>query len=1457
MNENSLRYDILKQLINQQQFEPEDLYSSLQLENFKPSMEEGLRYIYQYALSLSFPNAITIDLNEKDNKIAREFLDLFKIICIDEIEGNYDTFLSQYPFKLLSEKHISEMETDSEYRAFISAFKQEYVYEMMKLNRSVTKHSTIEHIVGVHYLAMFIAYQLYDVGVPIDLGRVSGAAAGHDIGKFGTRPEEEKRVAYYHYYYTDQWFRERKIDHIRNIAVNHSTWDLELDNLSIESLVLIYSDFRVKGIKGSKYKMSFYSLDKAFQVILDKLDNVDQLKERRYKKVYQKLKDFENYMIHLGVKTEIDSQNTIAFGKSACLLNGEEITQEWIYRIVGNNILTMHELRDEDSLKRLIERARGEEDSFSFRRYIDIINSYYRYMFPKQKIITIDFLFENLVHPEEDIRKQSAELIGNIILSYDETYKKETPPSSEKIQVNYIRMDLIKKLFDQFIYFDIYASDKKIIWLGRSIATSVEVILKSKEECCSDVIDYILSLVEELTLNEERHRAILDVIASIPKEMLTEDLQKRVVDYLHLLIDSENHLTRHMTLHVAKQFKLDIDESLIDSRDIWIWKEKERISHLDDQGIYLSNLKSGTPWIDKIYHIDYLMEKIDGENCSTRFYLAIHLSNLIKVSEDERVRNHAGNNILALSKGLSKERLNDLVIELLRALELDGYQFAKFIPQYLGDLIVNLDENEFTEVIDDFKQKIRVASAYLRDLLLKTVGEMIVYIHKEQHFRQKDLLTLYGLLMIGLVNRKGLTHHRTLEIIGKDILGNDNLSLEIRTSIFKVIAKKALSLIDSFEKENFYLTGMVEINRMLSDYRHLNGPIKIDSVEEVAYFSGTFDPFSMGQKRVADALAKMGMDVYIAVDEFNWRRRTQPTNLRRKIIELSTAEHLNIFMFPSDEPINIAQENSLKRLKDTFEKQKVNLVVGEDLIAGHPAYGKKKHCINEMPHIIIRRTTMKPEKRKIVEERLCNMIFKELSIDVDLEKFGSSHIRKYIANHWDLSELVDPLAVEVIFEKNMYQGEPEYKRQVKNRSMEVIFEDNKITIQNINTLVKLSVLSYDVKDDWMVIKEISGEDEEQLHDFKVSILTESFVWAINKGIKGAIIKDKSLLENHKELFKLFNFICEYNQMIVSFEEPMVLILDAQSMLKQAYRKNYYIRESLSSFRKQLIENINRLFPGKLLLLMDHTFMYEHILEILEKINKVDDNQLGETMIVPYGDLFNRWTLPKAITKSLHVERCYNREAESFKIMAHPNYLKVREQAKVVKAFNRDVILVDDILNRGYRLEEILPYLKREDVKIDGVVVGILTDLGKKVADPLEVHAAYRLKDISAWFVESQMMPFIGGETLVEDKWPETTLLPSVNKILPYMYIDIVNMNNGKNYYNLSESALVNTIEFMKVIEDVYLQRIGKKLTVADIGEIIVTPRFPEKGSLIEYDGESPTDILNEDLAFLKRFQKMF
>ncbi|MDD3438902.1 MAG: hypothetical protein PHI04_05735 [Clostridiaceae bacterium] len=267
-----------------------------------------LEYVYQYTLSKSFPHAVEAELKNGLEGSCSIYLQTLREISEFQKNGSDNTWQSRYPIRFLSSEEENELENPIEYKKFLKAFDELYVYEMMKLNQEVLGFNTLDHICGVHYLALYIGRELKKAGIPIDLGRVSGAAAGHDIGKYGCKSSESKRVPYLHYYYTDLWFRNHDITYIGHIATNHSTWDLELENLPLESLVLIYSDFRVKhDATGNTREMHIYPLKDSFNIILDKLDNLDAIKEKKYRRVYSKLADFEDYLISLGIEVDINS----------------------------------------------------------------------------------------------------------------------------------------------------------------------------------------------------------------------------------------------------------------------------------------------------------------------------------------------------------------------------------------------------------------------------------------------------------------------------------------------------------------------------------------------------------------------------------------------------------------------------------------------------------------------------------------------------------------------------------------------------------------------------------------------------------------------------------------------------------------------------------------------------------------------------------------------------------------------------------------------------------------------------------------------------------------------------------------------------------------------------------------------------------------------------------------------
>lgn len=71
--------------------------------------------------------------------------------------------------------------------------------------------------------------------------------------------------------------------------------------------MLIYADFRVKQMRGEDGRelTKIYTLKDSFDVILSKLDNVDEKKRNRYRVVYSRLYEFERYMRSKGVDVDL------------------------------------------------------------------------------------------------------------------------------------------------------------------------------------------------------------------------------------------------------------------------------------------------------------------------------------------------------------------------------------------------------------------------------------------------------------------------------------------------------------------------------------------------------------------------------------------------------------------------------------------------------------------------------------------------------------------------------------------------------------------------------------------------------------------------------------------------------------------------------------------------------------------------------------------------------------------------------------------------------------------------------------------------------------------------------------------------------------------------------------------------------------------------------------------------
>ncbi|RKD29144.1 nicotinate-nicotinamide nucleotide adenylyltransferase [Thermohalobacter berrensis] len=1548
---------------------------------------DWLNYVYQYSLNNSFPCAVDIDFYKDLDIACIVYLEILRVFSEFEKTSNNNTCQSKYPLNFLTEDEENNLVNPNEYKKFKKVFRDNYVYEMMKLSQEITRHNTLDHICGVHHLALYIGRQLFKIGLPVDLGRVSGAAAGHDIGKYGCKGPELKRVPYLHYYYTDLWFKRHNIQYIGHIATNHSTWDLELENLSLESLILIYSDFRVKNKRkkdGSK-EMYVYSLKESFDIVLNKLDNVDETKEKRYRRVYAKLKDFENYMINLGVEVELGKDYDYKPKKKYySLIHGNQIVENLKYLSIDHNIHLMNKLKNVSSLNSILELARSENDWKKLRAYLQIFEEYSTYLTQKQKLITLNFLYELLIHKEGDIRKQCAELIGILIAKFDEKYRKEVPKDVELEPPEITSSELLNKYIKLFLY-----PDHKIIeihreWIGYNLRNMISALFmhcedsqkleyrnillkyfKRTENIDKNIQFYLLQCVKYIPYINTIDKPMEILFEFVLKMINSEDLEIRLaalertynllfrLDKNNLFVNKlKNMLTKNIVycdvpaenflkLKIAERLK--INKEILDKYKSFYKKDKDKIPDL-----FLKNLKSATNWISKKIHIELLLEEVIKSPKRTGLHTAMHFCNLVKVSAIENVRNHAGEALVKIIPSLSLDQRNDVTVELLRALEMQGYQFTKYIPYYLGQIMLYLHPVELDELIDDFEEKIRQSNTQISLLLLKTIGVAIQHYPKYKNFfdeeekkYKKRLIKMLGILLTGLVNYDIQVKQEAFSVIGKDIFGSKELNLEEKREIFQYIAKKILTLLtNKDENELLFLNNSAALNhiyRFISDYVFFKGEIKLNHSKKIAFFPGSFDPFSLSHKKIAKEIRDMGFEVYLAVDEYSWSKRTQPHKLRRRIINMSIADELDIYLFPEDIQVNIANPNDLKVLKEIFNNYEVYIVAGTDVVLNASCYKKKieKYSIHNFPHIIFkRRSFLSTEDDDIKFEKAVNKINGEiirLSLPPQYEDISSTRIRNYIDQNRDISQLIDSLAQKYIYEYGLYRREPQYKRLVQTKSLDIevfddldeglldilvsqFFKNSKdaytklknlksklspriIIIRDINNngkiigfsafhWVRSSMLFHEFKnnniseyirenavgriiaiDGIFIDKDYNYENLEQI------LLTETLAFCLAKDYNYAIfhniIEDyfsETLYENLKlQGFKELHYVNKQNPvLVVDMSNPCTLNLDLETLIKEPFRSNQNVLKVIQQTRKNLQIALTKLYPGQLVLSFDRNVLYDKLIEKICEVNNMPTKQLkprklGPYMCVPFGSILNGCIVPNTVTKSMHTEKLFSSNIRDFTIGPFPYYMSLENQIKMIHSFNREVILVDDLLNKGYRIKVIDPLLKNEQVKVRKIIVGILSGRGKELMDiqNREVDSAYFIPNLRVWFKENTLYPFIGGDTVWRGLNPQRNLLPSINFILPYASPSFIRGTTRDAVYNLSEVCINNALDIITTLEKEYQNINERNLTLRHLGEVFISPRCPDRGKNIDYDlNLKPSEYLRNDIEHLKRIKDM-
>ena len=1505
------------------------------------------KFCYQFICARMFPDGPFAPEKDHCGQAALFFLTVLQVLL--DYERTAMPFDPLMDFRFLTPEQAANCDCTSEYRRFLSAWKNEFIYELMRLGQEVTPFRTLGHIAGVHHVAMTAAHGLADAGVNVDLALISAAAATHDVGKFGCRPGE--RVPYLHYYYSDEWLTTRKMDRVSQIASNHSTWDLELESLSVESLLLIYADFRSKQDRdkdGNEITV-LYPLDESFRVILSKLDNVDAAKRRRYEFVYGRLHDFEDYMRTLGVDVDLTgTPGTPKPVKDAALMDPQETLDSLVMLSVEHNIKLMYMLSNEQRFGNIIEAARSAKNWKQLRAYLNIFEEYFTYLSARQKTQALSFLYELLVHREGDIRRQAGALIGQIIAKFHLVYQKEVPAHVAFDPATEVPFQLWSEYLDKIIYPDHKTTQQQRAHIGYTLKLVVSSMLRHARQ--EDIPEFLSLLLDHYVLpehtTEDNAFTLLDAIRYLPTEYYDDDMRQQLIEFaayfaagsdirlmtaaLEYLREAQRalpvdhpHMARIVEIarsapgnHLTTDF---LRCKILRRAGLETYELEQRRYATDiTSEVFLDNLKTATPWVVKVAGVELLLDQVEWGVDSQALHIATHFSNLVKVSERVVVRQTAGQALVRTLPLLRRDQRNEVVVELGKGLEMGQYAISKYIPEYLGEAALYLHPSELDEQVHWLKGLLGSPNDSAVSGALHTVAVLLQHYpaYRERFAEEEEVFehrrqTLLGLLLQGLAHYREAVRQEALLVIGNFLFEYDVLSMDEKARLFALCFRKLRFLIQEAPQNSDSLTffyrasALADIYRFIAFRRLDHGPFTFEKPRKVAFFPGTFDPFTLSHKGIVHAIRDMGFDVYLAVDEFSWSKKAQPHLIRRQIVNLSVAGDFNVHLFPDDIPVNIANPADLKRMTALFPEREVYLVAGSDVVTNASSYQAppRPWSIHGMNHVIFHRAGGKPLPKNLP---ITGDII-HLHLPPHLEDISSTRIRENVDLNRDISNFIDPVIQDFIYQNGLYLRDKQEKSLLGAGAVEfewVDRPDEALLASLLGDGVPSSgekVLLLRACADRTVLGHITWREVPSAELFSVmgdselagrirlrsagrTLLITSLAAVADKHRDHPQLLVTELLARASEqeyVYALYyphtgKVAPELDEVLrrsgftaqeeglplreVDMRAPVVLIQNLETTIPEPLNRNPRVLSAIRRGHERLQLAMTRLYPGCLVLPLSADIIHHRLLEKITAINCVpatptNPRVLGESMCVPFGKLLRSKVVPNTVTKTIHTDKVYSPDLSVATLEAFPNYSPLPSQVRTLKSFDRPVILVDDLMHPGFRLSILDPILKQENIDVRTVLVGVLSGYGKDLMGSWDrpVDSVYFIPNLKQWFVESTLYPFIGGNTVRRPSSPVPGLLPGINHILPYAAPSYEKECGREVVFEISRACLESALELLRTLEQEYRALYGRNLTLSRLPEAVILPLCPDKGTCLHYDPNlAPSVYLENDLEQLFR-----
>lgn len=1166
-----------------------------------------------------------------------------------------------------------------------------------------------------------------------------------------------------------------------------------------------------------------------------------------------------------------------------------------------------------------------KEDWRQLRAYLTVLKEHLQELDQGSQEIILDFLYDILSHRSGMVRRIAAATYGYLMayrrmqygISPDDEIRRVLFPGNSVNTLERRRISYQLKYI--FIGFGEIADENAVRQMLNNYARFFKSSRWDKVSCFYLIMGIVDIPCDKWSNLQKFH------IFSFLRNNLTPDNEEVRLAALHLI---------EVWLAQGWQPAREIIDFLSDLKPVeeakfcecymvekiqgYVGKESSATPHIldgmDVLRLFQENQHSHALWINKILNLSILKDyfftlqdtgKGDDPYC---FQYANHLISTLRLSKQAVVFLQAGQDLMDIMPYLPSYHKFEMMKDIFQSLEnIDDYY--NFMAPFAGRAFICLDPLDQQELIPRIWELADRSDVVVVNTTLEVVAEIVKDFYTdtdnlegkspEERAVLKDVaVNLCSILSTGMASYKPRIAKEAFFLTGQRIFSHVELSDEIAVSILLRLARKALI---SLNRKKSYADDFYNYSAVahIADNLRKNADFinRMEEPRKIAFFSGSFDPFSRGHKAIAREVAEMGYTVYLDAHDFSWYKKLQPMEIRRQIIYLSISDLENVLLFPEEYPISIENPGDLAFLKSLFPDCEVTIVAGSDMIESCEAYWKEPEpdSIHTFPHIIFQRGA------GISRDLVDPLIRKEtifLRLPAYFETMTSDEIQKQIASGRDISDMVDHQVVNYVMDKKLYRSEPIYKKMARTRAVDfgkknvgkgrclsmtesiqgyaktvgsVYWHERRASdiYEDCGSLEETRILRQYISGRLLVITALNGETEED----RMIVCNELFAYYQKKEYAYGICFDPD--ESVLSILKRFGFIrvpegnrdCYY----VDLSHPVVMFYDADSFIKEEWWKEPLVTQAIAKGRKRLYEVLPDLYPGSLVLHFDAPVLNYQLARLITKANNVslkmsgtvdEEGELvsyeafGEKLCVPFGKLLKGVLIPNTVTKELSIEKLYESDLHTFDIYEYPEYEPLRTQIRTVKAFHRPVIFVDDIYHKGHRMRKISRFLEEEGLMPDCFLVGVLSGQGKDLAREyqLEVDAPYFIPDMKAWIVESDLYPFVGGDGIVsdEDKQEGIVGLPSTNLILPYQMPSFFKGTKISRIYALSETAIINSRGLFEALETLYRQRYYHTLTFGSIGEVMSEPRYPEGAIALIHNNQPVSELLTQELARLHR-----